>query len=153
MKKRIIPVVVAIILVAASFTAIVVVRNRIARSDESADASAGNTAAFRLETTDRLAGYPATGNHSDSSTVEVQFGEHGLVRKTYAVRDNSGGDAGFSEKTVRTVNDMEVMFMGNDGLVCLAVWNNNNFAYTIRIDADAGGISAEEMSEYVRITK
>lgn len=47
----------------------------------------------------------------------------------------------------------KVVFMGKNGIVYLAAWNNNNFAYTIRIDSEFEGVSAGEMTDYVRETK
>ena len=103
--------------------------------------------------TDRLAGRPVTDIHCDSITIEIKFGDFGFIRKTYAVIDNSGKNMGFSEKTVLDIDGIMITFRDKNNMVHLAVWNNNNFAYTIGINTVYDGIGIEEMTEYVRETK
>ena len=150
MKKLIIITVCLIaILAGAIITMAILKKNTVDNNGETEP----EKASFPIEYTDRLAGYPATGTHSDSSTIEITFGDMGYIRKTYAVIDNSGEDHGFDETSERVIDGIAVTFFGENGKVRLAVWNNNNFAYTIRINSGFDGVSPEEMTEYVKATK
>jgi len=149
-KKRIIITVCLIALLAAAIITMAILRKNFIDNNGETEQE---KAFFPIEYTDRLAGYPVTGIHSDSSTIEIRFGDVGFIRKTYAVIDNSGEERQFDEKSEHTIDGISVTFSGEKGMIYLAVWNNNNFAYTICINSGFDGVSAEEMTEYVKGTK
>ena len=150
MKKRIILTVCLIVILASLIITMAILKKNAGGNDGE---TGGAKASFPIEYTDRLAGYPVTGMHSDSSTIEITFGDAGFIRKTYAVIDNSGDDQQFDETSEQMIDGMTVTFYGEKGLVYLAVWNNNNFAYTIRINPGFDGVGGDEMTEYVKATK
>ena len=106
--------------------------------------------AFGMEYPDRLLGVPATEFESNSGMIEVRYGEGSYVRKTLGVKDSSGVTEDFEEIEDVTVNGMQVTCKGSGGLVSLAVWNDNNFGFTVCVSE---GIEKEEMTEYVISTK
>ena len=114
---------------------------------------ANKAADFNLEHSDRISGTQATGYKANSSSIEVSFGNSGLIRKTLGVIDNSGGDNGFKDISTREINGMKVTFKGRDKKVYIASWNYNNFAYTISLNKDGQGADPDEMIEYIEATK
>jgi len=152
MNKRII-LIIALFLFAAALVTVIIVKNCGTGADEpGTDTSDKEQAPFPIEFSDRLVGQPFTETRFDSSTIEILFGDVGFIRKTYAVLDNSGGNRGFGEKSELSIGGIDVTFFGENGLVYLAVWNHNNYAYTVSINSGFG-VSAEEMAEYVKATK
>lgn len=154
MKKKIIISVVAVAVLAAVIFAVIAVKYKSASNSgiNSYDSmeEAVKKAAFNMEYSDRLCGYPATDYRSSSSTVEVQYGGGGYIRKTLGVTDNSGESENYSETNNQSINGHTVTCKGNDGLIYLAVWNDNNFAYTIKTNT---GVSLDEMTEYIVATR
>ena len=155
MKNKIIIGVVAIVILIAAVFAVITISNKAGQNEngvqtyENMDEAAKNVS-FHMEYPDRLCGFPVTGFRSNSSMIEVQYGNDGLIRKTLGVADNSGNKTEYTESTEQSVNGLTVTLKGNDGLVFLAVWNDNNFAYTVSV---ANGVTADEMTEYIEATK
>ncbi len=152
-KKTIITIIVVAVLVAA-FIAVIVIKNNTVSNGRTESFSsieeAEKEAPFNMEYSDRLCGCPATDFKANSSTIEVHYGSAGFIRKTLGVADNSDSDTAYSESGEQTINGLTVTCKGNDGLVSLAVWNDNNFAYTISINE---GVSIDEMTEYIEATR
>ena len=155
MKNKIIIGVVAIVILIAAVFAVITISNKAGQNEnglhtyENMDEAAKN-ASFNMEYPDRLCGFPVTGFRSNSSMIEARYGNDGFIRKTLGVADNSGNKTEYSESTEQSVNGLTVTLKGNDGLVFLAVWNDNNFDYTISV---ANGVNADEMTEYIEATK
>ena len=137
MRKKIWAIACIVILIAA-VCVIIVVRHKVAPGKaqqaqafstmEEAEAAAD----FNMQYSDRLCGYPATGFEANSSTIEVRYGDAGYIRKTYAVVHNSDiTEETFNEESAQEIDGLQVTFKGRDNMVCLAEWNDNNFAYTI----------------------
>ena len=153
-NKIIIGVVVIVILIAAVF-AVITISNKAGQNEnglqtyENMDEAAKN-ASFHMEYPDRLCGFPVTGFRSNSSMIEARYGDDGFIRKTLGVADNSGNKTEYHESTEQSVNGLTVTLKGNDGLVFLAVWNDNNFAYTVSV---TNGVNADEMTEYIEATR
>ena len=154
MKKKRLAIISIIVLIAAIAVVIVINHNanNNAQKSYSSIEEANKASDFKLEHSDRLCGYTPTDYKANSSTIEVEFGEVGYIRKTLGVTDNSGNSE-FNETSTKEVNGTKVTLMGKDKMVYLATWNQNNFAYTISInDEVAPGVSEEEMLEYVEAT-
>lgn len=154
MKKKVILSIAAITVLAAAIAAVIAVKNTAfssdgASSDKSSEAIAAQ-AAFGMEYPERLCGYPADSMTSNSSTIEVPYGKGGFVRKTLGVNDNSGDKTAYSETSEQNVNGRTVTVKGEEGLIFLAVWTDNNFAYTIK---PCEGVSLDEMTEYIKVTR
>ena len=155
MNKKLITVIFAIILVAVLSVVIAVnhkTSNSGAEQSYSSIEEANSAASFNLEHSDRLCGNVATGFEANSSTIEVQFGEAGYIRKTLGVTDNSGKNADFDETSEAEIKGKKVTFKGKNGKVYLAVWTYNNFAYTVSLNENGNGVSIEEMTEYIEAT-
>lgn len=103
-----------------------------------------------MEYPDRLCGFPVTGFRSNSGMIEARYGSGGFIRKTLGVADNSGDKTEYHEIAEQSVNGLTVTLKGDDGLVFLAVWNDNNFAYTV---SAANGVTADEMTDYIEATR
>lgn len=113
---------------------------------------AKKNADFGIVYTDKLAGYPETGYSSNGSTIEITYGDAGSIRKTYAaVSSRPTGE--YSEESKQNIDGNIVTFKGRDGNVYFALWNENNYVYTIILNESTGGVSADEMTEYVKATK
>ena len=155
MKNKIIIGVIAIVILTAAVFAAITISNEAGQNEnglqtyENMDEAAKN-ASFNMEYPDRLCGFPVTGFRSNSSMIEVQYGNDGFIRKTLGVADNSGDQTAYRESAEQSVNGVTVTLKGNDGLVFLSVWNDNNFAYTI---SAANGVNADEMTEYIEATR
>lgn len=167
MKKKIIISVVAAVVCIAVFTTVIIINLRSKTAAPEADSSEAkksvsellsegkaennDTAAdFGFEYPDRLGGYQATDMQSNSSMIEITYSNAGFVRKTYAVSENSGDKTEYDESMDLVIDGSKVTFKGNDGMVNLAVWNENNYAYTISVNE---GVSPEDMEEYVKTTR
>ena len=152
MKRKIVLSIVMLAILAAAITAVVVVNNKSGANDIVESYSnideLNEASDIKIEYSDRLCGMPATDFEANSSMVEIRYSDAGYIRKTLGVVDNSGGDE-FSEVTEKNIGGRNVVFKGEDGKVFLAIWNENNFAYTISVSE---GIDAEEMSEYINAT-
>lgn len=160
-NKKIILGVGLIVLLIAAIVTVMIVRHNMGPSETETEAfdtyeEAYEKADFSLKFSDRICGYPATQFKSNSSTIEVLYGDDTFTRKTYAVADNSTAatpDENYSETDTFEINGMNVTFKGNGGRVYLATWNFNNYAYTISISSDLAGASPEEMTAYVNSTQ
>ena len=108
---------------------------------------------FDMEYSDRLVGFPVTDYKSNSSTIEVSYGEAGFTRKTLGVVDNSDRRSDLTEETKLAVNGYDVTLRGKGGNWYLAVWTYNSFAYTISINSDREGVSTDEMTDYIKSTR
>lgn len=152
-KKNVITIIMVAVFVAA-FIAVVVIKNNTPATGKTQSYSsmeeAQKEAPFNMDYSDRLCGYPATDFEANSSTIEVHYADAGFIRKTLGVIDNSGNNTEYSESSEQSINGLSVTLKGNDGLVYLAVWNDNNFAYTISVNE---GISIDEMTEYIEATR
>ncbi len=155
-KRWIIIVVAAAIGIAALITVIYLNKTGFSANSKAknnaASAETNESADFGFIYADRLAGYPETGYSSNSSTIEITYGDGGYIRKTYATGNNNAGKE-YSESSEQDINGITVTFKGRDGSVYLASWSDNNFVYTIFLNEKTGGVSAEEMTEYVKATK
>ncbi|MBR6427813.1 MAG: hypothetical protein IKS28_08320, partial [Clostridia bacterium] len=158
MKKKIAAIAFIVILIAA-VCIIIVVRHKTAPDTSentksySSMEEVASAADFDLQYSDRLCGYPATGFEANGSTIEVEYGEAGYLRKTYAVVQNSDRDVQYEESSEQEINGMKITFKGRNEKIFLAEWNNNNFAYTIALNEETGGVDSEEMSEYIIATR
>lgn len=154
MKKKIVITIIMVAVFVAALIAVIVVKNNTPATGKTQSYSsmeeAEKAAPFNMDYSDRLCGYPATDFEANSSTIEVHYAEAGLIRKTLGVADNSGNNTEYSESSEQIINGLTVTCKGNDGLVYLAVWNNNNFAYTISVNE---GVSVDEMTEYIEATQ
>ena len=159
MNKKIILAVGGIVLLIVAIIVAAVVKNTFISpengksSDTKQTDSAVNNAEFDLVYSERLAGYPATDYISTSSAVKVKFSDKGYIRKTYSGSSKTKSDKKYTETTEKKIDKMKVTLKGKDGKVWLAEWEYNNFAYTIRINSDVDGVSAEEMIDYVKETR
>ena len=153
MKRKIVLSIVVLAVLAAAIATVVIINNRSGAHDsvESYNSieEVNEAADFKIEYRDRLCGALPTDFEANSSTVEVRYGEAGYIRKTLGVVDNSGGDD-YSEITDTVIDEREVQFKGDDGKVYIAVWNDNNFAYTI---STVEGVEPDEMTVYVEATR
>ena len=155
MKKIIISIAVAIVILIAAVFAVITINNHSKQNDggeqiyENIEDAAKN-ASFYLKYPDRLCGYPATVFRSNSSMIEVKYGDTNYIRKTLGVMDNSGNKTKYNENIEQRINGITVTFKGEDGLYYLAVWNDNNFAYTISVTT---GVTIDEMTEYIEATR
>ena len=155
MKKKIIIGIVAIVILIAAVFAVITISNSFKQNEggvqtyEKMEDAAKNTS-FRMEYPDRLCGYPATGFRSNSSMIEVLYGNTNYIRKTLGVADNSNNKTEYNESIEQRINGITITFKGKDGLYYLAVWYDNNFAYTISV---ANGVTADEMTEYIESTR
>ena len=108
-------------------------------------------AAFNMDYPDRLCGVPVTGFKANSSMIEAHYGgDTNYIRKTLGVSDNSDNNNQYNESSRKDINGKNVTLKGNDGLIFMAVWNDNNFAYTI---SSAEGVDIYEMTEYIEATR
>ncbi|MBR4450358.1 MAG: hypothetical protein IKS39_00805 [Clostridia bacterium] len=152
MKKTAICIIMAAVLVAA-VAAVIVIKNKTVKNDRVREYSnieqAVEAADFDMDYTDRLAGVPATGYSSNSSTIEITYGDAGFIRKTLGVTDNSDRRADLDEKTEQSINGYKVTLRGRDGKYYLATWEYNSFAYTISISDSQEGATLEEMTDYI----
>lgn len=155
MRKKIIISIVAVVVLITAIVAVTVIKNKTvpgggrAQSYESME-EATKEAVFNMDYPDRLGGYPATNYKANSSTIEVQYADAGFIRKTLGVADNSGSSSGFDEVSEQSVDGMKVTLKGKDGLIFLAVWKDNNYAYTISVNE---GIDVSEMTDYIESTR
>ena len=159
MKNKKVLAIAGIVLLLASVLIIIAV-NHNANNGKSADNTSYDTfeeankaADFNLVYSDRLCGYIPTDYNANSSTIEVHFGNAGYIRKTLGVTDNSGNEDNFSDAEEVNIDGKNITLKGKDGNIYLAVWNYNNFAYTISLDKNGNGVSAEEMTEYIEATE
>lgn len=153
MKKKIVLSVVMVAVLVAAIALVIVLKNNTDTSGKTESYSsieeANEAADFNLEGSDRLCGYPATDYEANSSSVKTIYADAGYIIKTLGDIDSSGGKD-YSESTEQTVDGRRVTFKGKDGKVYLAAWNENNFTYTISVN---DGVSASEMTEYVKATR
>ncbi len=70
------------------------------------------------------------------------------IRKAVGTEDPSGDYSQYSHSQLVKTGGVTVTMKGNDGAVCLAVWQDGEYAYSIDI-YEAAGIPAEEMTRMV----
>lgn len=158
MKKKL-AVIVFIAILLAALCIIIAVRQKVAPKndtkinmyDNAEDAI--SAASFDMEYPDRLCGSPALDFEANSSTIEITYGASGFIRKTLGVNDNSGSDSNLPESSTEEINGMTVIFKGRDSKIYQASWSYNNFAYTISINEENGGIDKDEMTDYIQSTR
>ena len=155
MKNKIIISIVAVVILIATIFTVIIINHNSKQGNDGAQSydnveDAAKNASFFLEYPDRLCGIPATGFESNSSMFEVRYGNENYIRKTLGVADNSGNKTEYAENNKQSVNGITVTFKGSDGLVYLAVWTDNNFAFTISV---TNGVVADEMTEYIEATR
>ncbi len=120
------------------------------------DEQALDAADFPVQYSDRLCGYPATGFYADSGTAEIDYNGIGLTRKAIVPvsgSDEAGISKDYGESSENDINGVTVTFYGKDKKVFLAVWTDNNFDYQISLDESTGGVSSDEMTDYVMATR
>lgn len=167
-KKVIISITAAVICIAALVTVILINTNQKSEAESQSTlkssseilsagkAAKGDTeAGFAFKYTDRLAGHTATDIESTDSTIKVTYSSAGFVSKTDSTVENKDeeadtDDTGYSESSEQVIDGIKVTFKGSDGTVSLATWQFGSFTYTISVNS---GISAEDMTEYVRATR
>ncbi|MBR2732525.1 MAG: hypothetical protein IKD72_11145 [Clostridia bacterium] len=115
--------------------------------------AAANTTSFNMQYSDRLVGVPVTGVESNSSTIEVTYGDAGYSRKTLGVKDNSDSRNDLTEQTAQSIGGYDVTLKGKNGSYYLATWTYNSFAYTISISDAYNGADLSEMTEYILSTR
>ena len=153
MKKKTIISIIAVVILIAAVVSIIIFSNKVKSGRVQTYNSmedAKKDATFDMEYPDRLGGIPYTSFKSNSSTVEVHYGNENYIRKTLGVKDNSDINKEYKETSSQDINGMTVTFKGNDGLIYIAVWNDNNFGYTVNISS---GVTAEQMTEYIEATR
>ena len=72
--------------------------------------------------------------------------ETGRVRKARGSENISGDYNEYAETETVSVGGVDVLLKGDAGLVKLAVWTNNGYAYSVSSEA---GLTADEMTELV----
>ena len=153
MKKKLFCVILIALLV-ISAAALIIFRQKTNSNTESGDTDSGiESANFDIQYSDRLVGVPVTSTESNSSTIEVKYGDAGYTRKTLGVNDNSDRRNDLAEESSQTVGVYEVTLRGKDGKLYLATWTYNSFAYTISISDSYDGVDLNEMTEYIMATR
>ena len=151
MKKKIIAAVLVALLVIAAVVLIVYGQKT---SDSGREMTQSvDSANFNMQYSDRLAGVTVTNVKSNSSTIEVTYGDAGYCRKTLGVADNSDNRSDLDEEVQQDITGYRVTLKGKGGSYYLATWSYNSFAYTISIDGQSGGVSLDEMTEYIKATR
>ena len=150
MKKKKVLCAVLIALLVIGAAVLIIVKQH---GNKSGGEQAAEAANFEFEYSDRLCGVPVTEYTSNSSTIEVTYGDAGFARKTLGVTDNSDSRSDLTEVTNDTINGYEVTFKGKDGSIYLATWTYNSFAYTISISDTLEGADINEMTEYIESTR
>ena len=72
--------------------------------------------------------------------------ETGRIRKARGSEDISGDYNEYAETETVSVDGIDVLFKGDAGLVKLAVWTNDGYAYSVSTEA---GLSADGMTALV----
>ena len=72
--------------------------------------------------------------------------ETGRVRKARGSEDISGDYNEYAETETVSAGGIDVLLKGDAGLVKLAVWTNDDYAYSVSVEA---GLSADEMTAIV----
>jgi len=155
MKNKIVVSVAAIVVFIIATAGIIVFNNRSKQNNgviqnRSSMEETEESAAFDMEYPDRLCGIPATGIETSSDRIEVRYGDTNFIRKAFVATDGDENKTEYAEVREQNVNGVTVTFKGSDGLVYLAVWNDNNFAYTVHAGQ---GVAADEMIEYIEATR
>lgn len=154
MKNKAIICITAVVILIAAVVAIIVFNDKLAGGKVQTYTSMEEVlgeAAFNIDYPDRLCGVPVTGFKANSSMIEAQYGgDTNYIRKTLGVSDNSDNNNQYNESRRQNINSKKVTLKGNDGLIFMAVWNDNNFAYTI---SSAEGVDIDEMTEYIEATR
>ena len=154
MKRKTIISVVAIVVLIAAMAAVIVFNNQTKQTGATQTGSSmdqvAEVAPFNMEYPDRLCGIPVTGFKADGGIIEVRYGDTNFIRKALAAMDGDDNKTEYDEIREQNVNGIAVTFKGSDGLVYLAVWNDNNFAYTVHAGQ---GVAADEMIEYIEATR
>ena len=72
--------------------------------------------------------------------------ETGRIRKARGSEDISGDYNEYAETETVSAGGIDVLLKGDAGLVKLAVWTNDDYAYSVSVEA---GLSADEMTAIV----
>ncbi len=153
MKKKILCAVLIALLVIGAAVLIIFRQKSPDASPKSGQGQASEEANFDMEYSDRLNGVPVTDVSSNSSSIEVTYGDAGFTRKTLGVVDNSDKRNDLDENGEMTVGAYNVTLLGKNGSIYVAKWSYNSFAYTISLDGNKDGVSREEMQEYILSTR
>ena len=154
MKKKIICIVlIALLIIGAAVLIIVKQHNSGAGKNGDGTQQTADEANFDFEYSDRLCGVPAMDYTSNSSTIEVTYGDAGFARKTLGVTDNSDKRNDLTEEDHQVINGYDVTLKGKDGKYYLATWTYNSFAYTISISSSRDGADPDEMKDYIESTR
>ena len=154
MKKKIIcAVLIALLVISAAVLIIVKQRNNAGKSADGSPGAAAEEANFDFEYSDRLCGVPVTDETSNSSTIEISYGDAGFSRKTLGVTDNSDRRNDLTESEEQEIGGYNVTLRGKDGKYYLATWTYNSFAYTISINSSEAGADINEMTDYILSTR
>ena len=152
--KKIIICIIAAAVFAGALAGVLIYRHSSVKTDQvqeySDAAQAVEAASFDLDYTDRLAGVPSTGYRSNSSMIEVAYGNAGYIRKMLGKADIGEERADLTEVTEQTINGYQVTLKGKGGKFFTAEWSYNSFAYVISITDAQGGVTLEEMTDYIQ---
>ena len=149
MKKKVLCIVLIAALVIGA-AVLIIYKQRTGGKEDSQSAESAN---FDMEYSDRLKGVPVTETESNSSTIQINYGDAGFCRKTLGVVDNSDPREDLQEESNQTVGVYNVTFRGKDGKIFLATWTYNSFAYTISINDSYEGADIDEMTDYIESTR
>ena len=160
-NKKILLTVIFVVLAVAIFAGIFILKGcadknkDVAKEFESAK-EASEYAGFSITYSDRLSGFPVSGFTADGRTITVLYGGAGYFEKK--LRTDSDSDAGISTEqdelvSEHIINGMTVYFSGDDESVTTARWVDNGFDYTLRINAVSEAVTAEEMTDYVLMSR
>ena len=160
-NKKILLTVIFVVLAAAIFAGIFILKGcadkkkDVTKEFESAK-EASEYAGFSITYSDRLSGFPVSGFTADGRTITVLYGGAGYFEKK--LRTDSDSDTGISTEqdepvSEHIINGMTVYFSGDDESVTAARWVDNGFDYTLRINAVSEAVTAEEMTDYVLMSR
>ncbi len=153
--KKTVSVIVLIAVLAGGISSVIFLKSKLTDNTQQSDTmdTLTEAAAFDMIYSDRLAGVPVTDYYSDSSTIEVSYGDAGFIRKTLGSADDIDNRTNLTESEERIINGNKVTLMGTGGKYYLATWKNNSFSYVISINDTYEGVSFEDMSDYISSTR
>ena len=117
---------------------------------------ASEYAGFSITYSDRLSGFPVSGFTADGSTITVLYGGVGYFEKKLRTDTDSDTETVTEQDepvTEHIINGVTVYFSGDDESVTAARWVDNGFDYTIKIIAVSEAVTAEEMTDYVLMSR
>ena len=145
-----------VLLAAAVFLVVILLKNRAekkggAEKEFSSLSEAVEYAGFSMEYSDRLSGYPASGFKGSSSSITVLYPNGGYIKKAFAAEE--GTKDADPEESEHVISGVPVYFTESEGDVTKARWTDNGFDYIISIESGGESVTAEEMEDYVRMTR